>query len=300
MLKLAPHHTVVDAVASLDRLDASLLQNTYSTTSRACTSWRPRSSPSSPTRSAARWVADLLRQLRRTHRHRHAGALQRRRAGDDRDVRRGPADRRHGHPEHQERQDRPADPAAPQHAAREAPPGAEPGELEGEARCPARSSGPCRSRRRASSPATSSSAVSEQGRPAGARRPKSGVARSIRLWPTPSGRSSGAGASASSVGKEADECPSTNDSTRFRGPGRRRAARRRDPRPRRAAVRIHHHLIDELGPILYDKRLSEDLRLRARPAPVRPGAGALSAPTRPSSSRTSPTTSSATGRSTAC
>jgi pilus assembly protein CpaE len=27
MLKLAPHHTVVDAVASLDRLDASLLQN---------------------------------------------------------------------------------------------------------------------------------------------------------------------------------------------------------------------------------------------------------------------------------
>src|SRR5687768_9009135 len=35
-------------------------------------------------------------------------------------------------------------------------------------------------------------------------------------------------------------------------------ARRRDPVLDELRQRIHHHLIDELGPILYDKRLSED------------------------------------------
>src|SRR5215216_1627380 len=34
--------------------------------------------------------------------------------------------------------------------------------------------------------------------------------------------------------------------------------RRRDPVLDELRQRIHHHLIDELGPILYDKRLSED------------------------------------------
>ena len=33
---------------------------------------------------------------------------------------------------------------------------------------------------------------------------------------------------------------------------------RRDPVLDELRQRIHHHLIDELGPILYDKRLSED------------------------------------------
>jgi pilus assembly protein CpaF len=41
------------------------------------------------------------------------------------------------------------------------------------------------------------------------------------------------------------------------------AARRRDPVLDELRQKIHHHLIDELGPILYDKRLSEeDLRRR--------------------------------------
>src|SRR3954447_16684549 len=35
-------------------------------------------------------------------------------------------------------------------------------------------------------------------------------------------------------------------------------ARRRDPVLDELRQKIHHHLIDELGPILYDKRLSED------------------------------------------
>ena len=35
-------------------------------------------------------------------------------------------------------------------------------------------------------------------------------------------------------------------------------APRRDPVLDELRQRIHHHLIDELGPILYDKRLSED------------------------------------------
>ena len=35
-------------------------------------------------------------------------------------------------------------------------------------------------------------------------------------------------------------------------------AKRRDPVLDELRQRIHHHLIDELGPILYDKRLSED------------------------------------------
>ena len=34
--------------------------------------------------------------------------------------------------------------------------------------------------------------------------------------------------------------------------------KRRDPVLDELRQRIHHHLIDELGPILYDKRLSED------------------------------------------
>src|SRR6476620_9514277 len=40
-------------------------------------------------------------------------------------------------------------------------------------------------------------------------------------------------------------------------------SRRRDPVLDELRQKIHHHLIDELGPILYDKRLSEeDLRRR--------------------------------------
>src|SRR3954464_12924290 len=41
------------------------------------------------------------------------------------------------------------------------------------------------------------------------------------------------------------------------------SGRRRDPVLDELRQKIHHHLIDELGPILYDKRLSEeDLRRR--------------------------------------
>lgn len=36
------------------------------------------------------------------------------------------------------------------------------------------------------------------------------------------------------------------------------AAGRRDPVLDELRQRIHHHLIEELGPVLYDKRLSED------------------------------------------
>src|SRR6188768_2350520 len=42
------------------------------------------------------------------------------------------------------------------------------------------------------------------------------------------------------------------------GPGAAAGQRRRDPVLDELRQRIHHHLIDELGPILYDKRLSED------------------------------------------
>src|SRR5687768_17301412 len=44
------------------------------------------------------------------------------------------------------------------------------------------------------------------------------------------------------------------------GPGAAPAggAKRRDPVLDELRQKIHHHLIDELGPILYDKRLSED------------------------------------------
>jgi pilus assembly protein CpaF len=42
------------------------------------------------------------------------------------------------------------------------------------------------------------------------------------------------------------------------GPGAATGAKRRDPVLDELRQRIHHHLIDELGPILYDKRLSED------------------------------------------
>src|SRR5881397_2069355 len=41
------------------------------------------------------------------------------------------------------------------------------------------------------------------------------------------------------------------------------ASSRRDPVLDELRQKIHHHLIEELGPILYDRRLSEsDLRLR--------------------------------------
>ncbi|HEY9557662.1 MAG TPA: CpaF family protein [Acidimicrobiales bacterium] len=42
------------------------------------------------------------------------------------------------------------------------------------------------------------------------------------------------------------------------GPATAGATKRRDPVLDELRQRIHHHLIDELGPILYDKRLSED------------------------------------------
>jgi pilus assembly protein CpaF len=42
------------------------------------------------------------------------------------------------------------------------------------------------------------------------------------------------------------------------GPAGAASAGRRDPLLDELRQRIHHHLIDELGPILYDKRLSED------------------------------------------
>jgi pilus assembly protein CpaF len=47
------------------------------------------------------------------------------------------------------------------------------------------------------------------------------------------------------------------------GPGGATLAKRRDPVLDELRQKIHHHLIDELGPILYDKRLTEeDLRRR--------------------------------------
>src|SRR6266478_6209204 len=47
------------------------------------------------------------------------------------------------------------------------------------------------------------------------------------------------------------------------GTGAQAGGRRRDPVLDELRQKIHHHLIDELGPILYDKRLSEeDLRRR--------------------------------------
>src|SRR3546814_12353240 len=42
------------------------------------------------------------------------------------------------------------------------------------------------------------------------------------------------------------------------GPATATATKLRDPVLDELRQRIHHHLIDELGPILYDKRLSED------------------------------------------
>src|SRR5258706_13751631 len=42
------------------------------------------------------------------------------------------------------------------------------------------------------------------------------------------------------------------------GGGTKGGTRRRDPVLDELRQKIHHHLIDELGPILYDKRLSED------------------------------------------
>ena len=85
-----------------------------------------------------------------------------------------------------------------------------------------------------------------------------------RLWPTPSGRSSRAGASASSVGKGGGRMSLYKRLHEVQGTGpATEAARRRDPVLDELRQKIHHHLIDELGPILYDKRLSEeDLRRR--------------------------------------
>src|SRR6478736_7578429 len=49
------------------------------------------------------------------------------------------------------------------------------------------------------------------------------------------------------------------------GGGAQGGNRRRDPVLDELRQKIHHHLIDELGPILYDKRLSEDdLRRRVQ------------------------------------
>src|SRR6266852_6208226 len=42
------------------------------------------------------------------------------------------------------------------------------------------------------------------------------------------------------------------------GGGTQAGTRRRDPVLDELRQKIHHHLIDELGPVLYDKRLSED------------------------------------------
>ena len=49
------------------------------------------------------------------------------------------------------------------------------------------------------------------------------------------------------------------------GTGAGPTTKRRDPVLDELRQKIHHHLIDELGPILYDKRLSEDdLRRRVQ------------------------------------
>ena len=55
-------------------------------------------------------------------------------------------------------------------------------------------------------------------------------------------------------------CRSTSGCTRSRAAtgAARGGAKRRDPVLDELRQKIHHHLIDELGPILYDKRLSED------------------------------------------
>ena len=98
---------------------------------------RRRSSRPSPTRSApTRWsqIIELLRTfcgyvVIDTPAYFNDVVL-----GLIEESRRRPAGRRHGHPEHQEREDRPADPAAAQHADEQAPPGPQPGQLEGEAR----------------------------------------------------------------------------------------------------------------------------------------------------------------------
>src|SRR4051794_8242205 len=81
-------------------------------------------------------------------------------------------------------------------------------------------------------------------------------------------------------------------------------SRRRDPVLDELRQKIHHHLIDELGPILYDKRLSKKTCAGGCTSSCTPrshkSAPRCPRPTRPSSSKTSPTTSSATGRSTGC
>ncbi len=79
-------------------------------------------------------------------------------------------------------------------------------------------------------------------------------------------------------------------------------AKRRDPVLDELRQKIHHHLIEELGPILYDKRLSEeDLRRRVHDQ-LHQALAQERAPSRPltrlSSYRTSRTTSSAMARST--
>ena len=134
MLKLAPQHTIVDAVgvarpARRRRCSQSLL-----VTPRAVGP----AGPAGPARAGLRRPDRRRRDGRDRRdaahvlplrRRRHAGVLQRRRARPHRGQRRRPARRRHGHPEHQEREDRPADAAAAEHADGEAAAGPQPGQL---------------------------------------------------------------------------------------------------------------------------------------------------------------------------
>ena len=119
MLKLAPQHTIVDAVGSLDRLDPTLLQPVPDA-SRAVGPADPPGAARAVVRRSDQRGRDGADRPAAPHLlqrgdHRHAGLLQRGGAGAHRGERRGPPDRGHGHPEHQEREDRAADPAAAQH-----------------------------------------------------------------------------------------------------------------------------------------------------------------------------------------
>ncbi len=89
MLKLAPQHTIVDAVGSLDRLDAALLaEPPHASTSPSGLLVLP--APLEPAFAdqigAAEMVriVEMLRTLLQLRRHRHAGVLQRRRPRPDR------------------------------------------------------------------------------------------------------------------------------------------------------------------------------------------------------------------------
>ena len=139
MLKLTPHHTIVDAVSVLDRMDAAAARQPAGDPRalRPAGACPRRSSRPSPTRSVRRRWWPSSRCCGRSARfvivdtpaYFNDVVL-----GPGRGVRRGAAGRRHGHPEHQEREDRPADPAAAQHADGQAAAGAEPGQQQGEAR----------------------------------------------------------------------------------------------------------------------------------------------------------------------